>query len=174
MDISKISVGKDAPWDVNVILEVPLRSNIKYEIDKDSGAVEVDRFLHTPMHYPCNYGFIPGTLSDDGDPADVLVVGNQPIAPGAVVRCRPVGVLVMEDEAGQDEKILAVPVTKLDPSFANIKEYTDLPKNLIDQIGHFFERYKDLESGKWVKIVGWQGAEEAAAMIQKAIDRVQK
>ncbi|WP_343562873.1 inorganic diphosphatase [Kiloniella sp. b19] len=174
MDISKISVGKDAPWDINVVIEVPLHSNIKYELDKDSGAIEVDRFLHTPMHYPCNYGFVPGTLSDDGDPADVLVAGTQAILPGAVIRCRPVGVLVMEDEAGQDEKILAVPVTKLDPTYADIKEYTDLPKILIDQIGHFFEHYKDLESGKWVKVVGWEGSEKAASMIQAAIDNAQK
>lgn len=174
MDISKVSVGKNAPHDINVVVEVPLNSGIKYELDKDSGAIEVDRILHTPMHYPCNYGFIPCTLSDDGDPADVLVAGHQPILPGAIVRCRPVGVLIMEDEAGQDEKILAIPVTKLDPTYAEIEEYTDLPKNLIDQIGHFFEHYKDLEKGKWVKVVGWDGAQKAKEMIQTAIDQAKK
>ncbi|MCZ4282747.1 inorganic diphosphatase [Kiloniella laminariae] len=174
MDINKVSIGKDAPWDVNVVIEVPLHSSVKYELDKESGAIEVDRFLHTPMHYPCNYGFVPHTLSDDGDPADVLVVGSLPILPGAVIRVRPVGVLVMEDEAGQDEKILAVPVTKLDPNYKNIKEYTDLPENLIAQIGHFFEHYKDLESGKWVKVKGWEGADVAAKMIQQAIDNAAK
>jgi inorganic pyrophosphatase len=172
MDISKIPVGKSAPWDVNVIIEIPLRGEpIKYEVDKESGALYVDRFLHTAMYYPANYGFVPHTLSDDGDPCDVLVVGRTPVMPGAVLRSRPVGVLIMEDEAGQDEKVLAVPVSKLHPFYHDVTSYRDLPQILIDQIAHFFEHYKDLEEGKWVKIVRWGDAEEAAAIIQQGMDR---
>lgn len=171
MNIDKISIGKNAPQEINVIIEVPMGSDpIKYEIDKDSGAIFVDRFLHTPMFYPCNYGFVPHTLSDDGDAADVLVVGAHAITPGAVVASRPVGVLVMEDEAGMDEKILAVPTTKLNPYYKDVEEYTDLPQILLDQIQHFFEHYKDLESNKWVKVVGWKGKKEAEALLQKAMD----
>ncbi len=167
MDISKIPAGKAPPWDVNVIIEVPMGSEpIKYEMDKASGAMFVDRFLHTAMTYPCNYGFIPHTLSGDGDPVDVLVMGRRPIMPGAVVAARPVGVLLMEDEGGQDEKILAVPASRLHPFYHDVKSYKNLPAVLIRQIAHFFEHYKDLEDGKWVKIIGWKDAEDAAAMIE--------
>lgn len=172
MDISKIPVGKNPPWDVNVIIEIPLRGDpVKYEVDKESGALYVDRFLHTAMYYPTNYGFIPHTLSDDGDPCDMLVVGRIPVLPGAVLRSRPVGVLIMEDESGQDEKILGVPVSALHPFYNEVETYTDLPQILIEQIAHFFEHYKDLEKGKWVKIQRWGGPEEAARLIQESIDR---
>lgn len=172
MDISKVPVGKDAPWDVNVVIEVPMGSEpIKYEMCKESGALYIDRFLHTAMQYPCNYGFIPHTLSGDGDPADVLVVGRRPLMPGCVIAVRPIGVLLMEDEGGQDEKILAVPQTRLHPFFSDVKSYKDLPPILIKQIAHFFEHYKDLESEKWVKVLGWKDAEVAAEMIQQAIER---
>jgi inorganic pyrophosphatase len=171
MDISKIPVGKNSPQEVNVIIEVPLGADpIKYEMDKESGAIFVDRFLHTAMHYPCNYGFIPHTLSDDGDPADVLVVGRLPVMPGAVMPVRPVGVLLMEDESGMDEKILAVPASSLHPFYDDVDEYSDLPKNLLDQISHFFEHYKDLEPNKWVKIIGWKGKKEAQEVITKSIE----
>ncbi|MEZ5691241.1 MAG: inorganic diphosphatase [Rickettsiales bacterium] len=172
MDISKIPAGKNPPHNVNVIIEVPQGSlPIKYEIDKDSGALFVDRFLQTPMFYPCNYGFIPQTLSGDGDPADVLVVGAYPLTPSSVIAVRPVGVLMMEDESGQDEKILAVPQSKLTPLYDEIASYSDLPDSLIAQIKHFFEHYKDLEKGKWVKVTGWDNAEKAGQLIQEAIER---
>lgn len=175
MLIDKIAVGKSAPWDVNVIIEVPMGSEpIKYEMDKDSGALFVDRFLHTAMTYPCNYGFIPHTLSGDGDPADVLVVGRRPVIPGCVLAARPIGVLLMEDDGGMDEKILAVPVSRLHPFFSDVKTYTDLPPILIDQIQHFFEHYKDLEKGKWVKIKGWEDEHTAARLIEEAIVRHNK
>lgn len=171
MDISKISMGKDAPNDINVIIEVPANSNVKYELDKDSGAVVVDRILFTPMFYPCNYGFMPQTLSEDGDPVDVLVVGRHELAPGSVIRAVPVGVLKMTDEKGGDEKILAVPHEKIDAQYKGISNYDQLPQNLIDQITHFFERYKDLEPGKWVKVDAWGDHIEAKKMIQEGIDR---
>ena len=172
MDISKIPVGQNAPWDVNVIIEIPMGGEpIKYEVDKASGALFVDRFLHTAMYYPCNYGFLPHTLSDDGDPCDMLVVGRRPIQPGAVLRSRPIGVLIMEDEAGLDEKVLAVPVNKLHPFYSDVQSYKDLPEILLDQIAHFFQHYKDLEKGKWVKIKRWGDAEEAAKIIQASIDK---
>lgn len=172
MDITKIPVGKDVPYEVNVIIEVPMGSEpIKYEMDKESGALFVDRFLHTAMQYPCNYGFIPHTLSGDGDPADVLVVGRRPLMPGCVIAVRPIGVLLMEDEGGQDEKILAVPVSRLHPFFADVSSYKDLPPILIQQIAHFFEHYKDLEENKWVKIIGWKDHDEAARLVQEAIER---
>ena len=172
MDLSKVSVGKDAPWDVNVVIEIPLRGDpVKYEVDKESGAMFVDRFLHTAMFYPCNYGFIPHTMSGDGDPVDVCVVGRTPVIPGAVLRSRPIGVLYMEDEGGEDEKLLAVPVDKLHPFYSDVKNYTDLPKILLDQIAHFFEHYKDLEKNKWVKIIGWGDAEEAAKKILEGMER---
>ncbi len=170
MDISKISAGRDVPDEVNVIIEVPLGSSpIKYEMDKESGALFVDRFLHTSMSYPANYGFIPHTLSDDGDPADVLVVGRRAITPGAVMAVRPIGVLLMEDESGGDEKILAVPASRLHPFYDDVNEYSDLPKILLDQIQHFFAHYKDLEPNKWVKIIGWQGKDVAKELILKAL-----
>jgi len=170
MDLSKISAGKNVPWDVNVVIEIPVGGvPVKYEVDKDSGAMFVDRFLHTAMFYPCNYGFIPHTLADDGDPTDMLVAGPIPVIPGAVLRARPVGVLIMEDEAGQDEKILGVPVDSLHPYYSNIENYTDLRDVLIDQIAHFFEHYKDLEKNKWVKIRRWGDADEAAEMIKGSL-----
>ncbi|WP_017931260.1 inorganic diphosphatase [Robiginitomaculum antarcticum] len=170
MDISKISVGENPPFDINVIIEVPLGGEpIKYEMDKASGAMFVDRFLYTSMRYPCNYGFTPHTLSDDGDPIDVLVVGQRALMPGSVVRARPVGVLLMEDEAGMDEKIVAVPHQKLTKYYDQVQTYRDLPQVLQDRIPHFFAHYKDLEAEKWVKIVGWEGREKAGELIQAAI-----
>ncbi len=171
MRIEAIPIGKNPPHDVNVIVEVPHGGHpVKYEMDKESGTLFVDRFIHTAMQYPANYGFIPHTLSDDGDPVDVLVVSRIPVVPGAVVRVRPIGVLMMTDEAGQDEKILAVPVEKLNPYYKNVRSYTDLPEILIRRIAHFFEHYKDLEEGKWVKIQGWHGPEEAERIILAAIE----
>jgi inorganic pyrophosphatase len=171
MDIRKISIGANPPWDVNVIIEVPMGSDpIKYEMDKESGALFVDRFLHTAMTYPCNYGFIPHTLSGDGDPADVLVVGRRPLMPGCVLAVRPIGVLMMQDESGADEKILAVPQSRLHPFFHDVKSYKDLPSVLMQQITHFFEHYKDLEEGKWVKILGWKDADEAARLVAESIE----
>jgi len=172
MDIKKISTGKNPPNDVNVVIEIPLNGDpVKYEVDKESGALFVDRFLHTAMFYPCNYGFIPGTLSNDGDPVDVLVVGNHAVVPGSVMRSRPVGVLLMEDEAGQDEKILAVPHDKLHPFYKDVKSYKELPETLINQIAHFFEHYKDLEKGKWVKVTGWGDAADAERLILEGVER---
>ena len=172
MDINKIPIGFDPPFDVNVVIEIPQGSvPIKYEMDKASGALFVDRFLHTSMVYPANYGFIPHTLSEDGDPCDVLVITQVPVAPTAIVRCRPIGVLMMEDEAGPDEKIVAVPIDKLNPYYAKVANYTGLPTMLRDQISHFFRHYKDLEQGKWVKVTRWLGADHAAETIRKAIDR---
>lgn len=168
MDMNKIAIGKNAPWDVNVIVEIPQGgAPVKYEIDKESGALFVDRFVHSAMFYPANYGFIPHTLADDGDPVDVLVVGDLPVVPGAVVRSRPIGVLIMEDEAGMDEKLIAVPVDKLNPFYENIQSCDDLPTHLIQKIAHFFQHYKDLEKGKWVKIIRWGDAKEAAGLIEK-------
>jgi inorganic pyrophosphatase len=172
MDISKISAGRNPPHDLHALIEIPIGGvPVKYELDKESGAMFVDRFLHTAMFYPGNYGFIPHTLSDDGDPCDVLVVGNVPVVPGAVIRCRPVGALMMEDESGFDEKILAVPVDKLHPFYSNIRSYRDLPPVLVEQIAHFFEHYKDLEKGKWVKVVRWVDTEEAEGLIRAAMER---
>lgn len=168
MNIDKISIGANAPWDVNVIIEIPGGgAPIKYEIDKESGALFVDRFLHTAMYYPANYGFIPHTLSGDGDPVDALVLSPVPVVPGAVIRSRPIGVLMMEDEAGQDEKLLMVPVDKLNLYYSAIKSYKDLPQILLDQISHFFKHYKDLETGKWVNIKQWGSADDAAALIEQ-------
>ena len=170
MDISRIPVGKNPPWDLNAIIEVPLGAHpVKYEMDKDSGAIFVDRFLHTSMQYPLNYGFIPHTLADDGDPVDILIASTIPVIPGAVVRVRPIGVLIMEDEAGEDEKVLSVPVDDLHPYYANVSSYRGLPQILLDQIAHFFAHYKDLEAKKWVKIKRWGEADEACRMIERAI-----
>lgn len=172
MDLSKVPAGKAPPWDVNVVIEIPLRGEpVKYEVDKESGAVFVDRFMHTAMYYPCNYGFIPHTLSGDGDPVDVCVIGRHSVIPGAVLRSRPIGVLIMEDEAGLDEKLLAVPVNKLHPFYSDVKNYNDLPEILIEQIAHFFQHYKDLEKGKWVKIIRWGDAEEAARLVVEGLER---
>ena len=172
MRIEALSVGKNPPHEVNVVIEVPIGGEpIKYELDKASGALVVDRFLYTAMRYPGNYGFIPHTLSDDGDPCDVVVANTRAVAPGAVMAVRPVGVLFMEDEAGGDEKILAVPATKLTRRYDKVLNYTDLPTITINQIKHFFEHYKDLEPDKWVKIVRWGGADEARRLIVEAIER---
>lgn len=175
MDIEKISIGKNPPHIVNVVIEVSANSSpVKYEFDKDSGAIIVDRFIATPMHYPCNYGFVPHTLSLDGDPVDVLVVADFPIISGAVITVKPVGVLIMEDEKGMDEKIIAVPSAKLNSSFENVESYQELPKILIEQIKHFFEHYKDLEKGKWVKVQDFADADRAKSIISAAIDNYQK
>jgi inorganic pyrophosphatase len=172
MDISRITPGENPPKDVHAVIEIPLGGvPVKYEIDKASGALFVDRFLHTAMFYPGNYGFIPHTLSADGDPCDVLVVGQVPVVPGAIIRCRPVGVLLMEDEAGMDEKILAVPIDKLHPFYTGIKSYKDLPTVLCDQIAHFFQHYKDLEKGKWVRGLRWEGPSDAERLVVEAVER---
>ncbi len=172
MRIEAISVGDNPPEDVNVIVEVPVGGEpVKYEMDKAAGTMVVDRFLYTPMRYPGNYGFVPHTLSDDGDPIDVLVPNQRPIVPGAIMNCRPIGVLMMEDESGGDEKIIAVPSTRLTRRYENVSDVDDLPQITLDQIQHFFERYKDLEPGKWVKIVRWHGAEQAKALISEAVER---
>lgn len=174
MRLDQIPPGNKAPEDINVIIEVPVGGEpIKYEMDKASGALFVDRYLYTSMRYPGNYGFVPNTLSDDGDPVDVIIASTRAITPGAVMNCRPIGVLKMSDEAGGDEKILAVPTNKLTRRYENVKNYTDLPSITIEQIQHFFEHYKDLEDGKWVKVDGWGDAAEAQRLIQEAIDRYQ-
>lgn len=173
MDISRIPVGVNPPYDVNALIEIPQGgAPVKYEFDKASGAMFVDRFLHTAMFYPGNYGFIPHTLSLDGDPVDVLVVGRRPLMPGCVVAVRPIGVLLMEDDKGQDEKILAVPARRLHPFWDDVEEYTDLPNILTDQIRHFFEHYKDLEVGKWVKVHGWGNRAKAIELIEAGIKNV--
>ena len=175
MQFDNIPAGKNPPEDIYVAIEIPANSSpVKYELDKDMGALLVDRFMATPMFYPANYGFIPHTLADDGDPLDVLVVTPYPVAPGSVIRCRPVGVLNMTDEAGGDAKLIAVPHDKLTQLYKDVKEYTDLPPLLIEQIKHFFENYKDLEKGKWVKVEGWEGADAARAAIIKAAEAYQK
>jgi inorganic pyrophosphatase len=175
MRLDAIKIGKNPPDDVNVVIEVPLGGEpIKYEMDKESGALFVDRFLYTAMRYPGNYGFIPHTLSGDGDPCDVLVANTRAIAPGAVMNVRPVGVLVMEDDGGQDEKIIAVPSSKLTQRYDRVKNHTDLPEITLKQIEHFFEHYKDLEPGKWAKIIRWGDAEEARRLIVEAIERAKK
>lgn len=175
MNIDKISIGKDAPNYVNVIIEVPMNSDpVKYEFDKDAGAIFVDRFLGTPMYYPCNYGFVPHTLSDDGDPCDVLVVSDYAIVPGAVISVKPIGVLVMEDEKGMDEKIIAVPAKKLNSQYESISSLQELSEKLINQIKHFFEHYKDLEKGKWVKVKGFEDANKAIDLIKEGIARASK
>lgn len=172
MRIDAISIGKNPPEDVNVIIEVPVGGQpIKYEMDKEAGTMVVDRFLYTPMHYPGNYGFVPHTLSDDGDPIDVLVCNTRPLIPGCVINVRPIGVLVMEDDGGKDEKIIAVPSPKLTRRYENVFNHTDLPEITLKQIEHFFEHYKDLEPGKWVKIGGWRDATAARGMIVEAIER---
>ncbi len=174
MDINKIPVGINPPEDVNVVIEVSrLADPVKYELDKDSGAMFVDRFLHTAMHYPCNYGFIPHTLSDDGDPVDVLLLGRLPVIPGAVVRARPVGVLRMEDEAGMDEKVLCVPHPKLKSVYSDIMDVKDVSDHDLNRWEHFFAQYKDLEKGKWVKILGWENAEVAKSVVVDAIKNYQ-
>lgn len=174
MRIDAVPIGSNPPEDINVIIEVSVGGEpIKYEMDKDAGAMYVDRFLYTPMRYPGNYGFVPHTLCGDGDPIDVVVVNQRPVVPGAIMSCRPIGVLMMEDESGQDEKIIAVPGRKLTQRYAHIHDVTDLPQITVDQVKHFFEHYKDLEPGKWVKVTGVEGAEAAKRLITESIERAQ-
>ena len=175
MALEQISAGRNPPKDVHALIEIPMGGvPVKYELDKTSGAIFVDRFLHTAMFYPGNYGFIPHTLSEDGDPCDILVVAQVPVVPGAVIRCRPVGALLMEDEAGKDEKVLAVPVDDLHPFYKGVASYEDLPDVMLEQIAHFFQHYKDLEKGKWVTIVRWVGVDEAERIVLDAIERAKK
>lgn len=175
MSLNNVPSGKNLPDDFNVVIEIPQHGEpIKYEVDKDSGAIFVDRFMSTAMHYPCNYGYIPHTLSDDGDPVDVLVVTPIPLQIGVVVRCRPLAVLKMEDESGVDAKLLAVPVDKLTQVYRNVKSQADLPGILLQQIEHFFAHYKDLEPNKWVKVTGWDGIEEARKEIMAGVANYQK
>ena len=172
MRLDAIAIGQNPPDDVNVIIEVSIGGEpIKYEMDKAAGTLVVDRFLHTPMRYPGNYGFVPHTLSEDGDPIDVVVANTRPIVPGAVINVRPIGVFKMEDNAGGDEKIIAVPMPKLTKRYAHVMNYTDLAEITLAQIQHFFAHYKDLEPGKWVKVIGWGDADEARRMIANAIAR---
>lgn len=171
MDINAIKIGNNPPDDINVIIEVPIGGEpIKYEMDKASGALVVDRFLYTPMRYPGNYGFVPHTLSADGDPIDVLCASTRSLVPGCIINCRPIGVMIMEDEAGPDEKIIAVPSAKLTRRYENIRSFRDLPEITSQQIEHFFTHYKDLEPGKWVKIQRWGDADEAKTMIMQSIE----
>ena len=175
MRLDAISIGTNPPHEVNVVIEVPIGGEpIKYEMDKAAGTLVVDRFLYTPMRYPGNYGFIPHTLSEDGDPCDVLVANTRPIIAGAVISVRPIGVLRMRDEAGGDEKIVAVPSSKLTKRYDKVRNYKDMPEISVQQIEHFFSHYKDLEPGKWVEFAGWGDAEEAQRLILEAIERAKK
>jgi len=170
MNLERVTAGRDVPNEVNVIIEIPMLADpVKYEVDKTTGAMFVDRFMSTAMHYPCNYGYVPRTLSGDGDPADVLVISPLPLITGVVVRCRPVGMLKMRDEAGDDTKLLAVPIDKLTSQYRNVRSPRDLPEAQLAAIQHFFEHYKDLESGKWVKVKGWSGAAAAKKEILKGV-----
>ena len=172
MALNNVPSGKSLPNDVNVIIEITAHSEpVKYEVDKESGAIFVDRFMSTSMHYPCNYGYIPHTIAGDGDPVDVLVVSQFALPPGVVVRCRPIGMLKMVDEAGEDAKLLAVPVDKLTPMYRNVTSPRDLPPIVLDQIAHFFEHYKDLEPGKFVKVHGWGDVEDAKREILQGVER---
>ncbi|MEM9811864.1 MAG: inorganic diphosphatase [Pseudomonadota bacterium] len=174
MDIDKIPAGKNPPEDINVVIEIPGGAGggapVKYEIDKESGAVFVDRIVNTAMFYPCNYGFVPNTLHADGDPTDVLVLTEVTLYPGTVIRCRPVGVLKMEDDGGMDDKLIAVPVEKVDPFLSGIQDLSDVPQKTLDRIKHFFESYKALEAGKWVKVIGWGDKAEATVILQASLD----
>ena len=171
MNLDRVSSGRNVPEEINVIIEIPAHSEpVKYELDKDTGAMFVDRFMSTAMHYPCNYGYVPHTLSNDGDPVDVLVVTPYPLIPGSVIRCRPVGVLKMTDESGDDAKVLALPVDKLCKSYRNIDSFRDMPADLLERIAHFFEHYKDLDEGKWVRVEGWSGLDEAKQEILSSVD----
>lgn len=171
MNLDRVSSGKDLPNEINVIIEIPAHSDpVKYELDKETGAMFVDRFMSTAMHYPCNYGYVPHTLSKDGDPVDVLVLTPYPLIPGSVIQCRPVGVLKMTDESGDDAKILAVPVDKLCKSYRKVTTFRDIPEGDLNRISHFFEHYKDLDEGKWVRVGGWGDIDEAK---QEIMDSVQ-
>jgi len=169
MDFKKISVGKNPPHEINVLIEIPQGSSVKYELDKDSGVLMVDRLLYTSMTYPFNYGFIPNTNAEDGDPVDVVLISSLPVAPGTIVAARPIGLLEMEDEAGPDNKILAVPTEKIDPQFASVKDIVDLNDHIKERIKHFFESYKELEPGKWVKTKEFLNKDEAEAEIKKTL-----
>jgi inorganic pyrophosphatase len=175
MSLDRVDSGRDLANDFNVIIEIPMNADpIKYEIDKETGAMFVDRFVTTSMHYPCNYGYIPNTLSGDGDPVDVLVLSPYALMPGVVVRCRPIGILKMADEAGSDTKLLAVPIDKLTPLYRHIETFRDLPEMTLSQISHFFAHYKDLEAGKWVKVEGWGGPEEAKQEILEGVKQFKR
>jgi len=169
MNLKDLPAGKNTPDDINVVVEIPANSSIKYEIDEKTGALTVDRFLHTASVYPFNYGFIPSTKADDGDPIDVIVLSSMPVAPGVVISCIPVGMLQMEDEAGNDEKLIAVPPAKIDPQYGNIQDISDVPDYSKNKIKHFFETYKTLEPGKWVKVASWQDATTAKKVIKKGL-----
>ena len=172
MNLDRVTTGRDVPNDVNVIIEIPMNAEpIKYEVDKETGAMFVDRFMSTAMHYPCNYGYIPHTLSGDGDPVDVLVISPFALMTGVVLRCRPVGMLKMEDEAGEDTKLLAVPIDKLTNLYQGVRSPSDLQDSVLAQIAHFFQHYKDLEPGKWVKVEGWVGSGEAKQEILEGVAR---
>jgi inorganic pyrophosphatase len=175
MNLDRVNPGDDFPDEINVIIEIPSHSDpVKYEVDKDTGAMFVDRFMTAAMFYPCNYGYVPHSLSEDGDPVDVLVPTPVPLISGSVIRCRPVGVLKMTDEAGNDAKVIAVPVNKLCNDYKQVHTPDDLPGSLLVQISHFFEHYKDLESNKWVKVEGWSGPDEAKAEIMASVERFNK
>ncbi len=172
MNLDRVATGSKAPDEVNVIIEIPAHSDpVKYEVDKETGAMFVDRFMNVAMHYPCNYGYVPHTLSEDGDPVDVLVITPVPVISGAVIKCRPLAVLFMEDESGKDAKVIAVPADKLSTLYREAKSLEDLRPELKAQIAHFFEHYKDLEKGKWVKVSGWGGVEDAKKEIVDSIAR---
>ena len=173
--MDRVTPGRDVPDDLNVIIEIPAHGDpVKYEIDKDTGAMFVDRFMGTAMRYPCNYGYVPKTLCEDGDPLDVLVITPCPLISSSVIRCRPVGVLKMTDESGRDAKVIALPVDGLTDLYRDVASIGDLPESLVSQIAHFFDHYKDLEAGKWVKIEGWAGAKEAKAEIMSSVKRYNK
>ncbi|WMW79525.1 inorganic diphosphatase [Undibacterium cyanobacteriorum] len=175
MSLNKVPAGRDVPNDFNVIIEIPMNADpIKYEVDKESGAIFVDRFMGTAMHYPCNYGYVPDTISGDGDPVDVLVITPFPLIPGVVVRCRPIGILKMNDEAGADAKVLAVPIDKILPIYQHWQKPEDMNELRLKQIQHFFEHYKDLEKGKWVKVEGWGGPDEAREEILNGVANYKK
>lgn len=175
MSLNQVVAGRNVPDEINVVIEIPANGDpVKYEVDKQSGALFVDRFMSTAMHYPCNYGYVPMTLSEDGDPVDVLVLAPIRLLSGCVIRCRPIGLMEMEDEAGPDCKILAVPVDKTSPIYKDVKSHLDLPKSLLDTIAHFFAHYKDLEPGKWVKVNGWQDGDKAKIEIISSIKRYQE
>lgn len=175
MGLMEISSGRDVPNEINVVIEIPMNGDpVKYEVDKESGALFVDRFMATAMYYPTNYGYVPNTLSDDGDPVDVLVVTPNPLISGAVIRCRPIGMLKMTDESGIDAKVLAVPVSKLSKMYEGIETHNDLPQPLLSSIEHFFNHYKDLEEGKWVQVDGWEGPQAAFEEIMNSVKRAQE
>ena len=170
MNLDRVTSGDNVPSEINVVVEIPAHSDpVKYELDKETGAMFVDRFMNTAMHYPCNYGYVPHTLSKDGDPVDVMVVTTYPLIPGSVIKCRPVGVLKMTDESGDDAKILAVPADRMSRHYRKVQDFRDLPEVLMEQIAHFFEHYKDLDEGKWVRVGGWGGVDDAKKEIMDSV-----